>query len=631
MSVNAPEPDITDADDQQQDDAVIGRALRWSLVVFSVIGLIVAGVVYSLTRPNKTEIIAETTLGTLEIRQPPPIPLPNVSIVDITRESGLHFVHENGAYGDKLLPETMGGGVAFWDFDNDNDQDILLINSQRWPWDPDRQASDHPDRMALFQNDGKGHFKDVTDGSGLDISMYGMGVAIGDYDNDGLPDVFISAVGSTRLFHNEGSGKFADVTDKLGVAGPANAWSTSCGWFDYDNDRDLDLFVCHYVQWSKDYDLAQAFQLTGGGRAYGRPQSFNGTFPTLYRNEQSRFVDVSAEAGLQVRSDATGAAVGKSLGVTFADVDRDGWMEILVANDTVQNFLFHNQRNGTFLERAMDCNVAFDADGKARGAMGNFYGYVRNNDDRCIVIGNFANEPSALYVCKDNSMQFLDEAVPSGLGPTTRPYLTFGVLLLDIDLDGRLDHCAANGHLEEDIQRVQESQRYEQPPQLFWNGGTKYATEFIAMPIGNVGGDLLKPMVGRGATMADIDGDGDLDLLLTASGGEPRLLRNDQKLGHHWLRVKLTGTKCNRDAIGSWVEIHRGKEILRRQVMPTASYLSQVELPVTFGLGNNTTIDKFVVHWADGSEQELPAPQVDQLLHIEQPADAGPEIGVAGS
>jgi len=622
MSVNVPEPGVTDIDAEQQDDAVIGRALRWSLLVFLVAGIIIAGIVYAVTRPPKASVSVEAALPDLAKREMPPVPLPYVHFVNVTHEAGISFVHENGAYGDKLLPETMGGGVAFWDYDRDDDADILFINSQRWPGDS--QPSKYGDTLALYQNDGTGHYADVTAGSGLDISLYGMGVAIGDYDNDGLPDVFISAVGPSRLFHNEGGGKFVDVTDAMGVAGPADGWGTSCGWFDYDNDRDLDLFVCHYVKWSKAYDLAQGFELTGGGRAYGRPQSFNGAFPILYRNDGSRFTDVSAEAGLQVRYPATGAPVGKSLGVTFADLDGDGWMDILVANDTVQNFLFHNQGNGTFKERAMDCNIAFDSDGKARGAMGIVMGYVRNSDERCIVIGNFALEPTALYVSKDRKMQFVDEATPSGLGPITRPFLKFGVLLLDIDLDGRLDYCAANGHLEEDIHKVQESQHYEQPPQIFWNGGTNYGTEFCPMPIGNVGEDFLNPMVGRGATMADIDGDGDLDVLLTASGREPRLLRNDQKLGHHWLRVKLTGTKCNRDAIGSWVELHVASSVMRRQVMPTSSYLSQLELPVTFGLGASDAIEKLVVHWADGSVQEVAAPKVDQLLKIEQSPDAAP-------
>jgi hypothetical protein len=627
MSVNVPEPDVTQVDAEQQDDAVIGRALRWSLVVFVMAGVIIAAVVYVVTRPPKVDVAIDRPLPNVGIRETPPVPLPYIPFVNVTRESGITFVHENGAYGDKLLPETMGGGVAFWDYDGDDDPDILFVNSQRWSGDT--QPSKHDDKLALYQNDGRGHFVDVTEGSGLDISLFGMGVAIGDYDSDGRPDVFISAVGPSRLFHNEGGGKFADVTEAMGVAGPADGWGTSCGWFDYDNDRDLDLFVCHYVKWSRDFDLAQDFQLTGGGRAYGRPQNFNGTFPVLYRNDASRFTDVSAEAGLQIRYPATGVPVAKSLGVTFADLDDDGWMDILVANDTVQNFLFHNQGNRTFKERAMDCNIAFDSDGRARGAMGIVMGWVRNNDERCIVIGNFALEPSALYVSKDNQMQFVDEAVPSGLGPTTRPFLKFGVLLLDIDLDGRLDYCAANGHLEEEIHRVLESQHYEQPPQIFWNGGTKYATEFIQMPIGNVGEDFLSPMVGRGATMADIDKDGDLDVLLTASGREPRLLRNDQKLGNHWLRVKLTGTKCNRDAIGSWIELHVGKHVMRRQIMPTASYLSQLELPVTFGLGTRVKIDKLVVHWADGSVQEVTPPDVDQSLHIDQSSDAAPASEVA--
>jgi hypothetical protein len=297
-------------------------------------------------------------------------------------------------------------------------------------------------------------------------------------------------------------------------------------------------------------------------------------------------------------------------------------MDVIVANDTVQNFLFHNQRDGTFRERAMDSGIAFDTNGGARGAMGVACGRVRNNDERCIVIGNFANEMSAFYVSKNEKMQFLDEANSCGLGPITREYLTFGVLFIDFDLDGRQDHVCANGHLEEDINRVQESQHYEQPAQLFWNGGTEYGIEFIPMTAANCGEDLLQPMVGRGAASADIDGDGDVDLVLTASGREPRLLRNDQHLGRHWLRVKLSGTKCHHQAIGSWVEVHAGGGIQYQQVMPTCSYLSQVELPLTFGLGQNVEVDKVVVRWVDGSVQEVLKPAIDQLLHIEQDSSA---------
>ncbi len=600
----------------ERDDAVIGQALKISLIVFVVIGAAVGGAVWWLRRPTAKAEAPQAALSSLNVREMPPVKLPEARFTDITTEAGITFVHQNGAYGDKLLPETMGGGVAFFDLDGDQDQDILLINSNVWPWDP-RQNKPPAATHALYRNDGQGKFEDITAGSGLDVSLYGMGVATADYDGDGRCDVFISTLGKNRLFRNLGDGKFEDVTDAAGVGGAEDAWSTSAGWLDYDGDGDLDLFVCNYVQWSKDYDLKQAFQLTGGGRAYGRPQNFNGTFPYLYRNDQGRFTDVSAEAGIQVRNPATQAPMAKSLGTTFADLDEDGRLDIIVANDMVPNFLFHNEGGGKFREVGMDAGIAFDPTGLARGAMGIDLACFRNDRQIGIAIGNFANEMTALYVTQSKQMQFLDQAVASGLGPNTRLLLTFGILYLDYDLDGRLDIAAANGHLEEEIHRVQSSQYYEQPPQLFWNGGRQYATEFVPVSGDCCGEDFVKPMVGRGAAFADIDGDGDLDILLTASGRAPRLLRNDQKLPHHWLRVRLVGPEKNRDAIGAWVELEAGGQVQRRQVMPTRSYLSQVELPLTFGLGSATTIDRLTVHWPNGKSQTTNAASVDQLLTVE--------------
>lgn len=614
---NGPHDPQIDLDTDERDDAVIGVALRRSLVALVSAVAAAGGVVYWLTRPEPVPAARETRLAAVEVRAAPPVEIPAVRFSDVTAAAGIRFVHENGADGRKLLPETMGGGCAFFDFDGDGDQDLLLVNSQRWP--DDRRGQTQQPTMALYRNDGTGRFEEVTAGSGLDVSLYGMGAAVGDYDNDGRADVFLSALGANRLFHNEGGGRFRDVTDAAGVAGAADAWSTSCGWFDYDRDGDLDLFVCNYLVWSRDFDIAQNFQLTGGGRAYGRPQNFEGTFPYLYRNDgNGRLTEVAAEAGLHVRNPATNVPMAKSLGVTFADFDRDGWIDIVVANDTVQNFLFHNQRNGTFVEIGALAGVAFDMNGNARGAMGIDVARFRNDEALGIAIGNFANEMTALYVSHGSQMQFMDEAVSTGLGPNTRLELTFGVCYLDYDLDGRLDLLAANGHLEDEINRVQPSQHYEQPPQLFWNCGPEQATEFLPVPADKCGEDLLRPMVGRGASFADIDGDGDLDVLLTAVGRRPRLLRNDQQLGRHWLRFKLRGRRCNRDGIGAWIEVKLPDRTLRQQVMPTRSYLSQVELPVTFGLAEDVNVEHVTVYWPDGSVQRLAHVPVDRLHEVEQ-------------
>ncbi|MCA9262657.1 MAG: CRTAC1 family protein [Planctomycetales bacterium] len=603
------------------DDAVIGRAFKGSLLVFVCLGL-VGGIIaiwkflpQDVGDPDTTEVVLPEYRDTKEVAAP------RVNFTDVTREAGIDFVHVNGAMGEKMLPETMGSGCAFFDFDSDGDQDLLFVNSTYWPWDP-RNESDNLPTLALFANDGQGHFENVTATQGLNHSMYGMGVAAGDYDNDGLVDLFISAVGENRLFRNTGSG-FADVTAEAGVAGAANAWSTSCGWVDYDNDGDLDLFVCNYVEWSRDIDLAQDFRLTGIGRAYGPPNSFAGSYPYLYRNEgEGRFRDVSAEAGVQQTNQNTGVPLAKSLGLAPIDLDRDGWIDLIVANDTVRNLVFRNQHDGTFREVGMETGVAYDSSGKARGAMGIDAAAFRNDSSIGVAIANFANEMTALYVSSGNSLLFTDDAIPTGLGPATRLDLSFGLFFFDYDLDGRLDLMSANGHLENEINVVQESQQYEQPARLFWNAGDQSTTEFLRIDESHCGKDLLAPMVGRGTAYADIDNDGDLDVVLTQTGGAPKLLRNDLALDHHFLRLQLRGTSSNRDAIGAWVEATLGTRTIRRQVMPTRSYLSQVELPVTIGLGDAQNLDALEVVWPDGSRQTVTDYQADGLTVVEQSASA---------
>ncbi len=584
--------------DEDGDDAIVGTAFKWSLVVFALIAVITLPVIYMMTRPEAEAPLKESELAEVEVRETSEATAPSVTFTDITVAAGIDFVHESGARGQKLLPETMGGGCAFFDFDNDGDQDLLFINSQTWT----EQSVKTPALMQLYRNDGKGNFENVTADSGLDISFYGMGVACGDYDGDGLVDVYITAVGKNHLFHNEGDGKFRDVTEAAGVSGTDEEWGTSTGWFDFDRDGDLDLFVCNYVKWSKEFDLAQDFRLTGGDRAYGRPQNFEGTFPYLFRNDgNGTFTEVAEQAGLHLRNPASNVPMSKSLGVAFDDFDGDGWLDLLVANDTVQNFLFHNKQDGTLEEIGTLSGIAFDMNGTARGAMGIDAAHFRNNNSLGVAIGNFSNEMTALYVASDSAMQFVDEAISSGLGPTTRLSLTFGVFFFDYDLDGRLDLFASNGHLEKDINRVQPSQFYEQPPQLFWNCGSQYDTEFLQVPKDVIGTGFTKPLVGRGSAYADIDGDGDLDVVIATTGQKPRLLRNDQELKHDWIRFTLQGSNSNLNAIGALVELDLGNKTLRRRVTSTKSYLSQSELPVTFGLGEEDKIKEVRITWPDGT------------------------------
>lgn len=608
--------------DEERDDAVIGVALKYSAWGFLILGLLGGGgyVAYRWMQPPPAVEAPVEQVTTIKVRETPKSDLPQIPFRDITREAGITFVHENGAAGEKLLPETMGGGCAFLDYDRDGDQDLLLTNSQRWAWDQ-RPAPEKPTTCALYQNDGAGKFQDVTSEVGLNLSFYGMGVAVGDYDNDGDSDLYFSAVGSGHLFRNEGA-KFVEVTDVANVGGSSTGWGTSCGWLDYDNDGDLDLWVCQYIAWTPDVDRKQDFTLTGGKRAYGRPMQFDGSFPLLYRNNGDQtFTDVSQEMGIQVTDPQTDKPSAKSLGVTFADLDHDGWIDVLVANDTVQNFLLMNKQGQKFEEVGRIQGIAFSPEGTARAGMGIDVGMFREGTDDCgVTVGNFANEMTALYVAPEGTTSFTDEAVSTGLGPQTRLVLTFAVMFLDADLDGRLDLFCANGHLEDEIAKVQQSQSYEQPAQLFWNAGPSQATEFVPLTEKECGPDLFRPMVGRGSAYADIDGDGDLDICEAACGQAPRLLRNDSPRKNHWVRFALQGSKSNRDAIGAEVSLVAGGKKQTRVIVPTRAYQSQSEKIATFGLGQNDKIESVTIRWPGGQEQKVDVPAVDRVVTVEQAA-----------
>lgn len=516
---------------------------------------------------------------------------PAVAFREVTTEAGVNFVHQNGASGEKLLPETMGGGCAFFDFDGDGDQDLFLVNSS------ERATG------ALLQNDGAGKFADVTPGSGLDVKMVGMGAAVGDFDNDGKVDLFLTGLDGNRLFRNLGGGKFEDLTERAGVRG--GSWSTSAAWIDYDNDGDLDLFVCNYVQWSREIDLQVDYRLANIGRAYGPPMSFAGTFPYLYRNDGGgKFSEVAAAAGMHVKHKVTGQPLAKSLGVAPTDMDNDGWIDLVVANDTVQNFVFHNQKNGTFREVGATTGVAFDVYGAARGAMGIDTGRFQDENTLGISIGNFANEMTALYV-QQTPMLFSDQAIGEGIGAASRDLLTFGVFFFDYDLDGWLDLLTVNGHIEPEISKVTSAQKYLQPARLFWNARGVGGKGFVTANEDHAGRDLFEPLAGRGSAYADVDGDGDLDVLIMQVGGAAKLFRNERPRDEKWARLKLVGAKSNRDAIGAVVKLRLGNKTVTQTVMPTRGYLSQSELPVTVGFGGADKADEALIIWPDGSRQTV--------------------------
>ncbi|HTI71930.1 MAG TPA: CRTAC1 family protein [Candidatus Limnocylindria bacterium] len=603
----------------QTDDAIVGKAVKASLAAL-LVASVLAGGGYFIFRTKRTAASTRITqISAPQTAHAAPAQMPNAPFTDITAPAGITFKHETGAYGEKLLPETMGGGVAFIDFDGDGDQDLVFVNSSYWPWQKPAAGGNPPPGLALYRNDtqvGQIHFTDVTAGSGLEQPFYGMGVAVGDYDNDGLPDLLITGVGGCRLYHNAGQGKFVDVTSAAGVAGAPGDWSTAAVWLDFDNDGDLDLFVGNYVQWSREIDAKVGYKIDGVNRAYGPPMNFQGALPHLYRNDGGgKFSDVSAAAGVQVKNPNTGVPAAKTLGVAAVDYNQDGWIDLVVANDTVQNFLFENQKNGTFKEVGGLAGVAFDSYGNTRGAMGIDSARFTGDGRLGIVIGNFANEMTALYVVSTGGASFSDESISWGIGPASRLLLKFGTVFVDYDLDGRLDVISSNGHLEEEISKIQQSQKYRQPAQLFWNGGD---AGFQNVDASHASPALFTPLAGRGSAYADIDGDGDEDIVITQVGGPPLLLRNDQSLGNSWIKLKLQGKSSNRDGVGAWIKVSSGGNTLWRQVMASKSYLSSSELPVTIGLGKAKDAGSVEVIWPGGKTQSVGPVALRQLTVVQE-------------
>jgi hypothetical protein len=467
----------------------------------------------------------------------------------------------------------------------------------------------------------------VTKEAGLDKTFYGQGVAVGDYDNDGDQDLYVTAVRGGYLFQNDGKGHFTDVTPAANAHGPNGSWLSGAAFLDMDNDGDLDLFIGSYINWTREIDKVQGFQLTGIGRAYGPPTSFSGSLCVLLRNDGGQFTDVSESSGIQVRTPDLKVPVGKSLGVAPYDVDGDGLVDIAVANDTVQNFLFHNKGNGKFEEVAILSGVAFDQSGSPRGGMGIDWAHFMNDDRLGLAVGNFANEMTALYVCdQPATLQFSDLANLYGLGAPTQPPLKFGLFFFDYDLDGRLDLLSSNGHLEPEISKVQASETYEQPVQLFWNSGRPGRDLFVLVSSENAGPDLFKPVVGRGTAYADIDGDGDLDVVIAVNNGPARLFRNEGGNKNHWIKVELAGNgkTSNRDAIGAKLVLKAGGLSCYRQLFPAKSYLSSVELPVTFGLGQLDHADELSITWCSGKVTSLKNLKADRSYKISEDDGPGP-------
>ena len=522
---------------------------------------------------------------------------PKIRFTDVTAAAGIRFTHNSGRAGKKWLPETMGAGCAFFDADGDGWPDILLVNGKDWT---PRGRKSLP---ALYRNNRDGTFTDVTRASGLAIEIYGFGVAIADYDNDGREDIYLTALGGDRLFHNEGQFKFRDVTRESGIDN--NTFSSSAAWFDYDRDGKADLFVANYVQWTPKTDLWCS--LDGATKSYCTPESYKGTSSKLYRNlGGGKFQDVTEKAGL---ADPT----SKSLGVAVLDYNNDGWLDLFVANDTQPNKLYRNRGDGTFAEEGLAAGVAYGEDGAARGAMGvDAADYDRSGREH-LLVGNFSNEMLALYHNESNGL-FVDEASRSTVGRASLLSLTFGAFFFDYDLDGYPDIFAANGHIDEEINRVQPTVQFRQPPLLLRNMG-KGRFEDVSRVVGE---DFQLPMVARGAAHGDYDRDGDRDILVTTNHGPARLLRNDGGNRNRWLAIKLEGTRSNRSALGALVTVRSASGTQSQRVRSGSSYCSQSDLTLTFGLGRDAKADEIVINWPNGVIERLTNVAANQHLTVRE-------------
>jgi enediyne biosynthesis protein E4 len=523
---------------------------------------------------------------------------PLIHFEDVTRAAGIHFVHNNGAFGKKWLPETMGSGVAFLDYDNDGWQDILLINGTDFPGHGNRHTT-----LALYHNNHDGTFTDVTRKAGLDVEMMGMGAAVGDYDNDGYDDIFLTAVGQSHLFHNNGNGTFTDVTKKAGLEGP-NEFSTSAAWVDYDRDGKLDLLVANYVQWSPETDIYCT--LDGKAKSYCTPESYKGTSVRLWHNKgDGTFEDVTKQAGL---FDTT----SKSLGVAILDANLDGWPDILISNDTQPNKIYINRGDGTFVEKGVASGIAYSEDGVARAGMGVDAADYDRSGYPSVAITNFSNQMLALYHNEKNGL-FVDEAPESNIGRETLETLGFGCFFFDYDLDGWLDLYVANGHIEDGIERVQPRVKYAEPPHLFHNLGNGRFEDVAAA----MGTSFDAPRVARGAAYGDINNDGALDVLVSTNNGPAFLFRNTGATNHR-LRIKLIGTRSNRDGLDSVVRVSAGDDSQSQMLRSGSSYLSSNEMILTFGLRTHTQVDAIDVYWPSGHVDHIVNQAADQLLTIQE-------------
>lgn len=573
----------------------------------------------SRTPPQATDISA------------PRAPAIAVEFADVTQTAGIKFRHNNGASGLRLMPETNGSGVAFLDYDNDGYQDLFFVNSRDWtpaeyeagrktfPADLRAFVPKNPPRKpaltsVLYHNNGDGTFSDRTQNSGLGVTTYGMGTAVGDYDNDGRVDLYVTAYPRNFLFHNEGNGRFREVATLAGVQ--SQGWGMCCAWLDYDKDGILDLFVGRYIRWTPATDV---YQTTKGFKFYSNPTAYEGQSGQLYRGlGEGKFEDVSEAAGISLQTRNQGKIErlnGKAMGVVICDYNNDGWPDMIVANDTMRNFLFENTGKGTFQEVAQQAGIAHDQLGRSRAGMGLDSADVDHSNRDSVIIGNFSQEMLGLYY-NTGQKTFVDIAPNSTIGNTSRSFLTFGCLFFDFDNDGWPDILAANGHVQPGIETYQPQESYKQRPLLFHNEGAGQPRfREVGLQSGNA---PRQPVVARGVAYADYDLDGDLDVVVTTNGGAAHLWRNEGGNKNNSIRVTLRGTKSNRSGINTLVKVKIGNDVLRLWVRSGSSFLSQSELSVTLGLGQSKSVDGIAIIWPSGTTTKLENISANQMLVVDE-------------
>jgi hypothetical protein len=531
----------------------------------------------------------------------------HIKLKDVTEEAGISFKHVTGAFGRKWMPETVGSGGGFLDYNNDGWPDIFLVNSSYWPSQKSDGTKPTP---ALYENNRDGTFTDVTSKTGLDFSIYGMGCSFADFDADGDMDIYITAVGNNMLLQNS-NGVFHDITVKMGVSGNDSspksvpAWSTSAAWVDVDRDGWLDLFVNNYVRWTPETDIYTT--RNGISKTYATPDIYQGESCRLYKNiNGNSFEDITEKAGVLNHQ-------GKSLGVAVADFNNDKWPDIVVSNDTQPNFLYINQGDGSFTNKAVASGIGYDENGRARAGMGVDIADVANDNNLAIAIGNFSQEPLSLYTQTGDNGLFRDRAGAAQLTRASLLQLTFGINFSDLDNDGFVELITANGHIEPEINGVQQNITFEQRPQVFYNERGK----FIDIS-DQVGESYKTPLVGRGIATADIDKDGDLDVLLTVNGGIPRLFRNDSDSKNNSVTIQLRGKKPNQNAIGSTIRVWSGETTQNRMVRTGSSYLSQSDIStIIIGLGKNKKADSIKITWpVSGKETVLKNFEIGRTVNI---------------